>query len=173
MSPSALEATPHALLLKSETCARHGDTTRGVLWLSVPPPCPMPSHPRKEQTMKPMHRTARVFSLGALLLVEALASVSVAQHVRRTSFIVMLTLGLLGGGVVGQATAQLRHDATQATMGPQGLVTVITTPSTQAQMGAGLDFVHAQPMKLPSVPSRSHEEARQDLIATLTSPAFL
>ena len=85
----------------------------------------------------------------------------------------MLTLGLLGGGVVGQATAQLRHDATQAMMGPQGQVTVLTVPSPQAQGGAGIDFVHAQPLQLPSVPSRSAEEARQDLIDALTSPPFL
>jgi len=95
------------------------------------------------------------------------------QKGRRTAFIVMLTLGLLGGMGVEQAPAQRRDGATQATMAPHGQVAVFTVPSTPAPVGAGIDFMHAPPLQLPSIPSRSHAEARQELIDTLAAPAFL
>jgi hypothetical protein len=82
----------------------------------------------------------------------------------RKSLIVMLALGLLGWGAVEQATAQLLNDATHATAGQDGSVTVLTVPNTAAQVGAGIDFVHAQPMKRPSVPARSGAWAQEDLI---------
>ena len=93
--------------------------------------------------------------------------------VRRKSWVVLLSLGLFGWVAVEQAAAQLRNDATQATIGQHGYVTVLTVPSTRAQAGAEIDFVHAQPMTLPGVPSRSDTEVQQDLIETLTSQPFL
>ena len=91
----------------------------------------------------------------------------------RKSLSVMLTLGLLGFVAVNQATAQVRNDGTQGTVVTHGAVTVFTPPSTGAQAAAGIDFVNAQPMELPSAPGRSDAEALADLIHTLTSPPLL
>jgi V8-like Glu-specific endopeptidase len=85
----------------------------------------------------------------------------------------MLTLGLLGWVAVGQATAQLPNDATHATIGQHGNVTVLTVPSPVAPGGVGIDFVHAQAMKLPSIARRSDAEVQRDLIDTFTSQVWL
>ena len=62
--------------------------------------------------------------------------------------------------------------AAQATVSQHGPVTTLTVPSTEGPVGAGIDFVNAQAMKLPSVPGRP-AEAVQDLINALTSPPYL
>src|SRR4030095_13168397 len=92
---------------------------------------------------------------------------------RRQWLRVMLTLGLLGWVAVGQATAQLPNDATHATIGQHGNVTVLTVPSPVAPGGVGIDFVHAQAMKLPSIARRSDAEVQRDLIDTFTSQVWL
>jgi V8-like Glu-specific endopeptidase len=61
----------------------------------------------------------------------------------------------------------------QATVSQHGSVTVLTVPSTGAQAGAGIDFVNAQPMNLPSVPGRSIEAARQDLVNAILSGPYV
>jgi V8-like Glu-specific endopeptidase len=75
-------------------------------------------------------------------------------------------------GVLG-CVAGAQALAAQATVSQHGPVTALTVPSTGAQVGAGIDFVNAQPMKLPNVPGRSAAEAQQDLINALTSGVFL
>src|SRR5260370_42421854 len=75
--------------------------------------------------------------------------------------------GILGLFVIEAGTQVLEA---QATVSQRGAVTVLTIPGGEAQVGGGIDFVNAAPMKLPSAPGRSTAEARQDLINTLTSP---
>lgn len=86
---------------------------------------------------------------------------------------VMLTLGMLSSLAVEEATAQQRNGSTQATVVTLGDVTALTVPSTGTQGDAGIDYVNAQPMELPSVPGRSDAEALEDLIHALTSPPSL
>src|SRR5258708_8456453 len=43
----------------------------------------------------------------------------------------------------------------------------------ERRVGAGIDFVNAQPMRLPSAAGRSAAEEQQDLINALTSGVFL
>ena len=83
---------------------------------------------------------------------------------RRMLSTMLLFVGLLGWMVVTTARAQLSTAETQTTIA--GSVTVINVPST----GGRIDYVNAQPMKLPGVPPRSDAEAVQDLIQALTSP---
>src|SRR5262247_3343859 len=68
--------------------------------------------------------------------------------------VMMLTLGLVGWVGVQRVTAQGRNSRTTVTQ--QGDATILTVPSTQAQAAAAsIDFLHAQPLPLPSAPSRS------------------
>ena len=90
----------------------------------------------------------------------------------RKSLVAMLALGLLAW-VVGQLTAQPLNDATQATVLQDGSITVFMVPNVVTQVGAGIDFVHAQPMKLPRVPAHMQASAREDLIRALTSRSVL
>jgi V8-like Glu-specific endopeptidase len=97
----------------------------------------------------------------------------VGEKAMRNSLIVILALGLLGWGAVEQATAQLLNDATHATAWQDGSVTVFTVPHTAAQVGAGIDFVHAQPMQPPSAPARSQAGAQEALIRAFMSQSGL
>ena len=73
---------------------------------------------------------------------------------RKSLMVMMLTLGLVGWVGVQQVTAQGRNSRTGVTQ--QGDVTILTVPSVQAQASAsGIDYTNAQPMPLPSAPSRS------------------
>jgi V8-like Glu-specific endopeptidase len=87
----------------------------------------------------------------------------------RKSVVMMLALGLLAWVTVGQLTAQPLNDATQATVLQDGGITVLMLPDIVPQAGAGIDFVHAQPMKLPRVPAHMQASAREELLKALTS----
>jgi V8-like Glu-specific endopeptidase len=87
----------------------------------------------------------------------------------RKSLVVMLALGLLAWVTVGQLTAQPLNDATQATVSQLGSITVLMVPPAVPQMDARIDFVHAQPMKLPRVPAYMQALAQEDLIKALAS----
>jgi V8-like Glu-specific endopeptidase len=90
----------------------------------------------------------------------------------RKSFIGIVTVGFLSWGAVEQAAAQQNISATQASVAQQGSLTVLTMPSTQAQMmDVGVDFTHAQPLPLPGAPSSLAVTAQADMINALTSQA--
>jgi hypothetical protein len=78
---------------------------------------------------------------------------------------VLLFVGLLEWTVVTTARAQISTVETQTTIA--GPVTVINVPST----GGRIDYVNAQPLKLPGVPPRSDAEVVQDLIPGADVPA--
>ncbi len=86
------------------------------------------------------------------------------MNVKRVGLIVIMSMLVYAAGAQSLAA--------QATASQHGSVTVLTVPSTGAQVGAGIDFVNAQPMNLPSVPGRSIEAARQDLVKAILSGPY-
>jgi hypothetical protein len=106
----------------------------------------------------------RIVKLKLLLLARNIGGKAI-----RKSSVVTLALGLLAWVTVGQLTAQPLNDATQATVSQVGSITVLTVLPTVTQIGAGIDFVQAQPMKLLRVPAYMQALAREDLIKALTS----
>ncbi len=88
----------------------------------------------------------------------------------RKSFMVMLALGLLSGGVTAPVQAQVTNGSNGGPSAHAPRVTVFHVPSAQSQLGVGIDYEHAQPLDLPLAPSRSESEAQADLIGALVSP---
>ncbi|MDD5410128.1 MAG: trypsin-like serine protease [Methylobacter sp.] len=62
--------------------------------------------------------------------------------------------------------------AGQIEVSQQGLVTVLTVPNEQTQVGGRIDYVNARPMALPTAPSDMATQAQDVLISALTSQSY-